>query len=269
MGAPPPPDDAHPFDALIQVMSTLRDPRAGCPWDREQTLQSLKAYAVEEVYELLDAIDEGDPAGHRDELGDVLLQIVFQAQIRAEEGAFDAHDVCRAITRKMLRRHPHVFGDDSVGSAEESRASWERIKAEERKTRGGPRSALHGVPRNLPALLRASRIGEKAAAVGFDWQRDLDVVAKIREEIDELEAALAQGDAAGLQHEFGDLLLALTSLARHLRIEPEDALRAANDRFTDRFLHMEQSSSRPLADLDPESLEALWQAAKAELEARS
>ena len=265
MAAPPPPDDAHPFDALIQVMATLRDPDTGCPWDREQTLHSLKAYAVEEVYELLDAIDGGVAEPHRDELGDVLLQVVFQSQIRAEEGAFDALDVCRAITAKMLRRHPHVFADASVDSAAHSRASWERIKAEERSEVGRPRSALDGVPRALPALLRASRLGEKAAAVGFDWRRAGDVLPKIREEIDELHHAVEAGDADEAAREFGDLLLALSSLARHLGVEPEDALRGANDRFTARFESMERRSSRPLSELDLDSLEALWQQAKVEL----
>ncbi len=266
MAALPPPLDAHPFDALVQVMATLRDPQAGCPWDREQTLTSLKAYAVEEVYELLDAIDSGLPADHRDELGDVLLQIVFQAQIRDEEGAFNAHDVCRAITAKMLRRHPHVFGDDEVGSAEESRSAWERIKAQERADQ--PRaasSALDGVPRSLPALLRASRLGEKAAGVGFDWGRAADVLPKIREEIAELEAALASQDPSEIAAEFGDVLLSLSSLARHVGVEPEDALRGANDRFTRRFRRMEQLSEQPLSDLSAHRLEALWQRAKGDV----
>ena len=265
MAAPPPASETHPFDALVQVMASLRDPDTGCPWDREQTLQSLKAYAVEEVYELLDAIDDGASEPHRDELGDVLLQIVFQSQIRAEEGAFDAFDVCRAITAKMLRRHPHVFADASVSSASASRASWERIKAEERREGGHRPSSLDGVPRALPALLRASRLGEKAAAVGFDWQRGRDVVPKIREEIDELEEALEAGDQREVAREFGDLLLALSSLARHLGVEPEDALRGANDRFTARFRAMEERSTRPLSELDLDALEALWQQAKAEL----
>jgi nucleoside triphosphate diphosphatase len=266
MAAPPPDPDAHPFDALVQVMSTLRDPVHGCPWDREQDLQSLKAYAVEEVYELLDAIDAGVPDDHRDELGDVLLQIVFQARIRDEAGEFDAYDVCRAITAKMLRRHPHVFGDETVDSAEDSRASWERIKAEERAGKPKPGSALDGVPRSMPALLRASRLGEKAAAVGFDWQASADVMHKIREEVDELQEALAESDRDAAAREFGDVLLALTSLGRHLDIEPEDALRGANDRFTARFQNMEERALGPLSDLDPAALEDLWQRAKAELE---
>ncbi len=265
MAAPPPEPDAHPFDALVQVMATLRDPADGCPWDREQDLQSLKAYAVEEVYELLDAIDEGEPDGHRDELGDVLLQIVFQSQIRAEEGAFDAYDVCRAITGKMLRRHPHVFADHTVTDAADSRASWERIKAEERAATGGARSALDGVPRSMPSLLRASRLGEKAAAVGFDWRIAEDVLPKIREEVGELEDAVREGDQEEVAREFGDLLLALTSLARHLGVEPEDALRGANDRFTARFRRMEEVTDRPLREHDLDALEALWQRAKREL----
>ncbi len=265
MAAPPPPPDPHPFDALVRVMATLRDPSAGCPWDREQTLGTLKAYAVEEVYELLDAIDDGRPDLHRDELGDVLLQIVFQAQIRAEEGAFDAYDVCRAIAAKMVRRHPHVFGDEEVGSAAESRGAWERIKEQERAGRPEPSSALDGVPRSLPALLRASRLGEKAAAVGFDWAAEADVLPKIREEIAELEEALAAGERGAVAAEFGDVLLSLSSLARHVGVEPEDALRGANDRFTARFRRMEELSDAPLSTLDAAALDALWLRAKAGL----
>ena len=260
----PPPPDAHPFDALVQLMRTLRGPD-GCPWDREQSLDSLKAYAVEEVHELLDAIDSGDPASHRDELGDVLLQIVFQSQIRAEEDAFDAYDVCRAITAKMLRRHPHVFGGESTDSAADGRASWERAKAKERDDRGEVRSALGGIPRSLPSLLRASRMGEKAAALGFDWKRPEDVLGKLREEIDEIEQALHAGDCDQVAAEFGDLLLAMTCLARHLAVEPEAALRGANDRFSQRFAHVEQAlhaQGRPMTDVPAAELEALWRRAK-------
>ncbi len=260
----PPPDDAHPFDALVQLMRTLRGPD-GCPWDKEQTLDSLKAYAVEEVHELIDAIESRDVASHRDELGDVLLQIAFQSQIRWEEGAFDAYDVCRAITDKMVRRHQHVFGDEEADSAAGGRASWERAKAKERAERGEIRSALAGIPRSLPSLLRASRMGEKASALGFDWKRPEDVLAKLREEVDEIEEALHAGDRAAVAAEFGDLLLAMTSLARHLDVEPEDALRGANDRFSARFEYMEDAlrrEGRAMTEVPAEQLEALWQQAK-------
>jgi tetrapyrrole methylase family protein/MazG family protein len=261
--------DLHPFDQIVEVMRTLRS-EEGCPWDREQTLESLKSYCLEECYEVLDAIDAGDPNNHRDELGDLLLQIIFQSQIRWEEGAFEASDVCRAITEKMLRRHPHVFADHQINSPETAHRSWETIKAEERlKKAGQPTSALEGVPRNLPALLRAQRLSQKASVQGFDWQDARSVLPKVREEWDELSEALELFGAGSQRatEELGDLLFAMTNLARHLDIDAEAALRGAGDRFTERFTAMEgvaATEGRPLAARSPEELEQLWERAKAE-----
>ena len=260
----PPSEDLHPFDRLVELMRILRSDR-GCPWDREQTLRSLKPYAVEETYEVLEAIDRGDPAAHREELGDLLLQIVFQSQIRAEEGAFEAADVCRAITDKMLRRHPHVFEDVDEDDAEHAHASWQQLKAAERKAAGPDRSALDGVPRALPGLLRATRLAIKASAVGFDWGGPEEVGPVVRDEVEELLEAAASGDAEHVRHELGDLLFALANLSRHLGIDPEDALASANDRFDRRFRHVEASArvgGDDLADLSVGELDALWQAAK-------
>jgi MazG family protein len=260
----------HPFDRLVALMDVLRSDQ-GCAWDREQSLQTLKSYCVEECYEVLDAIDSGDPDKHRDELGDLLLQIVFQSQIRAEENSFDALDVCAAITDKMLRRHPHVFERRSAETADEAHRSWEAIKAAERASQPeAPRSALAGIPRALPALLRAQRLSHKAALQGFDWERAQDVLPKVREEWEELTEALAQAGPGSQRasEELGDLLFAITNLARHLDIDAEDALRQAGDRFAGRFAAMEAVAAdegRPLSERDASDLEQLWQDAKSQL----
>jgi len=261
----PPSPDAHPFDALVQILADLRSPD-GCPWDREQTLQTLKAYAVEETYEVLDAIDDGEPAGHRDELGDLLLQIVFQSQIRAEEGAFDAYDVCRAIVAKMVRRHPHVYedADPSGGHA----GTWEALKAAERASAGrGDASAIDGVPRSLPGLLRAARITGKASAVGFDWKEAHGVLPKLHEEVDELTEAVAGGDRSRQAEELGDLLFSIVNLARHLGVDAESAVRGSTDRFEARFRRVEAEARGAGLDLraaDEATQDALWARAKAE-----
>jgi tetrapyrrole methylase family protein/MazG family protein len=267
----PPAAELHPFDSLVALMQTLRG-EGGCAWDRAQTLDSLKSYAIEELYEVLAAIDSGSPGKHREELGDLLLQVVFQSQIRNEEGAFDIYDVCREIGNKMLRRHPHVFGEVVVDGAAEAHASWEKIKASERAARDeaglGFDSVLAGVPRALPSLLRALRLAEKAATVGFDWQRSDQVLAKVREELEELEEAIAQGRSSDMKHELGDLLMSLANVARHLGIEPEDSLRAANDRFTRRFQHIESAihdEGKKMSAMSLEQLEERWQQAKAAL----
>jgi len=267
----PPAADLHPFDSLVALMQTLRS-EDGCAWDRAQTLDSLKSYAVEELYEVLAAIDSGSPSKHREELGDLLLQVVFQSQIRDEQGAFDVYDVCREIGAKMLRRHPHVFGDVVVDGAAEAHASWEKIKAQERAERDeaglGYDSVLAGVPRAMPSLLRALRLAEKAATVGFDWQTSEQVLAKVREEFEELEEAIAQGRRSDMKDELGDLLMSLANVARHLGIEPEDALSAANDRFTRRFQHIESTihdEGGEMSAMSLEQLEERWQQAKAAL----
>jgi len=247
-------------------MATLRA-EGGCAWDRAQTLDSLKAYALEECYEVLDAIDSGEPEKHCEELGDLLLQVIFQAQIQSEGGAFDAYQVCRQITRKMVRRHPHVFAGETADDAAGAHASWERMKARERQKDPVQKeqSVLAGVPRAMPSLLRALRVSEKASAQGFDWSRARDVLPKVREELEELEEALEAGDTAMLEHELGDLLFAVANLARHLTINPEEALRIANDRFTNRFQHVEhsvRSEGQQMTDLDLDALEQRWQQAK-------
>jgi MazG family protein len=237
----------------------------GCAWDRDQSLSTLKPFAVEELYEVLEAIDADDPKRHCEELGDLLLQIVFQSQIRWEEDAFDAHDVCTTITEKMIRRHPHVFGDLTVEDAEAAHASWRKIKEAERQAQAAPPSALDGVPRALPGLLRATRLGAKASDQGFDWKRPEQVMPIVQGEIDELLAAVASGDPASMEHEFGDLLFSLANLSRHLGIDAEQALQSSNARFDARFRHVEDGVSadgRVMIEVPPAELEERWQAAK-------
>ncbi|MCK6529101.1 nucleoside triphosphate pyrophosphohydrolase [Myxococcota bacterium] len=256
---------AHPFDALVALMARLRGPD-GCPWDREQDLETLKGYLLEETYEVLEAIDSGDRRRLREELGDLLLQIAFQSQIGAEEGAFDAYDVCRAIHAKMVRRHPHVFGDGSAAGAGEARANWERIKAREGEPGGGRRPTLAGVPATLPALLRAFRIAEKAGSVGFDWPDRQSLERKIDEEWGELHEALEGGDRDEISREYGDLLFALASYGRVIGANPEEALRGTAERFSRRFRHVEvrlAERGRTPEESDLQEMDALWDEAKA------
>jgi nucleoside triphosphate diphosphatase len=251
------------FEELVAIMHRLRAP-GGCPWDREQSHASIKPYLIEEAYEVAEAIDAQDDAELRTELGDLLLQIVFHAEMAAEERRFDITDVVRTISDKMVRRHPHVFADAEVSGADEVLRNWSRIKAAERHD-SGDRSALAGVPRAMPALLRAQRLGEKAGHAGFDWPDAAGVLDKLREELGELTAAIASGDRAAAAAELGDLLFAATSLARHLRVVSEDALTGAADRFCRRFRWMENAlatSQRAVHDASAEELEALWQEAK-------
>jgi MazG family protein len=254
---------AEAFTELVQIMERLRAP-GGCPWDREQTNASIKPYTIEEAYEVAEAIDHGDDRELCTELGDLLLQIVFHAQMAAESGRFTVVDVCRAINDKLVRRHPHVFADTKVEGTAEVLRNWSRIKAEERK-HSDDRSALAGVPRSMPALLRAQRLGEKAAHVGFDWQNVDGVRDKVREELDELEAAIAAKDQAAAEAELGDLLYAAAQLARHLNVSAEDVLTKTSDRFTARFHHMEAqlgTQNRHVRDAAADELDALWEAAK-------
>ncbi len=270
------------FARLIEVMVCLRDPEQGCPWDLEQSLDSLKPFLVEECYEALDAIDQlgaaskalpgqrpdADPvaiANHREELGDVLLQVIFQAQVTADLGWFTAVDVARGIADKLIVRHPHVFGSANEIAADDGQRltpdkvvdRWEQIK----KSDG--RGALDGVPRNLPALLRGQRVGEKAARVGFDWSKSEDVLLKVDEELAELREAMQTGDQQAVASELGDLLFALTSLARHLDVDAEQSLRGTLDRFSDRFQHVEKRLKQAGPETpDMEQLEAMWQQAK-------
>jgi MazG family protein len=255
---------ADAFTRLVDIMARLRAP-GGCPWDREQSRESLRPYLIEEAYEALDAIDSGNVDSIRDELGDVLLQVVFHARIAAERGEFDVADVCRAVSDKLERRHPHVFGNVSVRDSEEVLRNWAAIKARERRDRGDSDSAVAGLPASLPALLYAQRLGEKAARVGFDWPSLDGVLAKVREELEELERALVAGDGTAAGDELGDLLFTLASVGRHVGHSAELTLRQAVSRFVARFQEMERQAGTegaPLAERSAEDLDRLWRAAK-------
>ena len=261
---------------LTEIMAALRTPETGCPWDLEQTFATIAPYTLEEAYEVADAIERGDVANLREELGDLLLQVVFHARMAEEEGRFDFGDVVDAITRKLIRRHPHVFGDARDLSSDEVKALWGRIKAEEKRERAEARNAagmpaeaaigaLAGVPLALPALTRALKLQEKASKVGFDWNDPRAVLAKLREEIDEVEAELDANDAERVAGEVGDLLFAVANLARHLKVDPEAALRGANAKFERRFAHIESRLAevgRAPADATLDEMEALWGEAK-------
>ncbi len=252
------------FPELVEIMERLLAPD-GCPWDREQTLQTLEPFLIEEAYEVLEAIDAGDAREHCDELGDLLFQIVFQAALRAREEKFGVDDVVRAIATKLKRRHPHVFGDVKVKDSDEVVANWDKLKAVEHAEKGVQRRTLDGVPAALPALLRAQRIGEKAAAVGFDWPDAKGVREKIDEELDEIEEAVARGEPAEIEHEIGDLLLAASRLAAKLGVAPEDALRAALRRFQSRFEAMEDrviARGAEVAATPLEELDRIWNQVK-------
>jgi MazG family protein len=258
------PDAAHAIERLLAIMERLRGPD-GCPWDREQTLQTLRPYVLEETYEVLEAIDGGDVREHREELGDLLLQIVFQAQLRKEEGAFDFADVAEAISSKLISRHPHVFGNAEVRDAEGVLRQWAALKREEKRAKGAGHSVLEGVPREMPALARADRLTEKASRIGFDWPDAAGARAKLEEELRELDEALAADDRAAIEHELGDALFALANVARKAAVPPEEALRGAIARFVSRFEHVERGLARrgmahgqaTLAEMD-----ALWDEAK-------
>ena len=251
------------FDELVQLMHTLRAP-GGCPWDREQTLPSLKPFVIEEAYEVVDAIDREHGPDLVEELGDLLLQAVFIAEVTSESGSSDIYDSITAIHDKLVRRHPHVFGQATANNAEEVLVNWEKLKNEERKAEN--KSVLAGVPPSLPALLRASRLTEKAGRVGFDWRRTDDVFEKIEEEITETKEAIASGDQDHIREEIGDLLFTIANLARKLNVNAEEALQSANRKFTRRFESMEshvRAEGRNLDQLSLEQMDALWDEAKA------
>ncbi len=257
MNSPPGPEPltvftpASALDRLIAVMARLRDPVDGCAWDRAQTFATIAPYTIEEAYEVADAVAAGDMAGLRDELGDLLLQVVFHARMAEERQAFDFADVATAIGDKMERRHPHIFGDAGARTTEEVVAAWEEIKAAER-----PRtSALDGVARALPALMRAAKIGKRAARVGFDWADVAGVRAKMIEEMDELAAATTDAER---EEEMGDLLFTAANIARHMSIDPETALARATDKFEVRFRAMEAMAGAKFAGLAAEEKEQLW-----------
>jgi len=249
------------LDELRQLVDRLLGP-GGCPWDQEQTHESLKRCLLEEAYEVLEAIDGGDPAALREELGDLLLQPLMHAQMEALEGRFDADEVAKGILAKLVHRHPHVFAGLEVASSEEVLRNWEAIKATEKQERT---SRLDGVPRHAPSLLRAHQISRKAAKAGFEWP-DLDGVwEKLQEEEAELRDAIAQGDAQAIESEIGDLLFTVVQLARWTSVEPEDALRIMLDRFERRFRAMESATDRPLEQLSPSQWDGLWNEAKRQL----
>jgi tetrapyrrole methylase family protein/MazG family protein len=261
------------IDQLLDIMARMRA-EGGCPWDREQTLETLKQYLVEECYEVIDAIDSGVPAKHREELGDLLLQIVFQAQIRKEEGAFTFEDVARQVSEKLIRRHPHVFGDQTVANSEEVLKNWEKIKAREKldaQPDGDqpkmPRSIVEGVPRHLPALHKAQHIQRRVARVGFDWTEVHAVMAKVEEELAEVKEALASGDAGKVKEEIGDLLFAVVNLSRFQDLNAEEALNLTVDKFVRRFQTMEarlRAAGRDVAQCTLAELDEQWDAVKAE-----
>lgn len=252
------------FEELVSLMHTLRGPN-GCPWDRKQTLESLKPFIIEESYEVVDAIDRDDRQSLQEELGDFLLQAVFVAELTREEGSFDIEDAITAIHDKLIRRHPHVFGNVEAHDAEQVLVNWEKLKNEERKAEN--KSVLAGVPQSLPALLKASRLTEKAARVGFDWRRAEDVFAKIDEEIGELREAVGEKDSGRIHDEVGDLLFTIANIARKLDINAEEALQSANRKFRRRFESMERAvrgRGRNLDELTLEEMDKLWDEAKAQ-----
>lgn len=256
---------------LLEIMARLRDPEDGCPWDREQTYASIVPHTIEEAYEVADSIAREDYEELRDELGDLLLQVIFYSQIASEEGRFCFEDVVRSINDKLIRRHPHVFGDATYASEAERLEAWERQKAQERNEKGTDQSAgrLEGVAMALPALTRAVKLQKRAARAGFDWSETGPVFEKIQEELKELQVEIAEGaPKARLEDEMGDVLFAVSNLARHLELEPEAALRSTNRKFEHRFSHMEQSLEtlqRAMEDCTLEELEQLWQQAKSEV----
>jgi MazG family protein len=251
---------SHPFQELVEVLARLRGP-GGCPWDRQQTHESLARYLEEEAHEALEAIEQKDPERLKEELGDLLLQIVFHSQLAQEEGLFTAADVCRGIVDKMIRRHPHVFGQgQALRSADEVLSQWEVLKQEEKAaSRGRPASLLEGIPRKLSPLLAAERVLTRAASVGFVWPDPGQARGKVEEELAE---ALAAGTPEEREEEVGDLLLAVAALAVHLEVNPERALRRALDKFAQRFRRMEQLLGRPLSSAGPEELKATWEKAR-------
>jgi nucleoside triphosphate diphosphatase len=262
---------------LIDIMAALRDPVSGCPWDVQQTFASIAPFTLEEAYEVVDAIERGTAEDLREELGDLLLQVVFHARMAEEAGLFDFGGVVEAITAKLVRRHPHVFGDARTLSSDDVKALWGRIKADEKRaklassaTSGQPQaaksSALDGIPLALPALSRAMKLQEKAGKVGFDWNDVAAVLDKIREEIAEVEAEIDEGSAQALSGEVGDLLFAAVNLARHLKVDPEAALRGASAKFERRFAHIESrlaEAGRTPENASLDEMEQLWSEAKA------
>jgi MazG family protein len=253
------------FQRLVDIMARLRSPD-GCPWDREQTFQTIKSYTLEEVYEVLDTIDARDWEALKEELGDLMLQCVFYAQMASEQRLFSIADCLDAIIEKLIRRHPHVFGDANARTAEEVKKRWDEIKSQEKLAKGDKIGALlDGVPRSLPALLEAQQISSKAAKTGFDWPNDGEVLEKLQEELDELKAARATLSQDEVEAELGDILFVIVNLARHYKVDAEQALRKSNAKFRRRFAYVEhrlQDQNKKLEETALAEMEALWQEAK-------
>jgi nucleoside triphosphate diphosphatase len=261
---------------LLDIMAALRTPVTGCPWDIEQDFRSIAPYTLEEAFEVIDAIERNDIDDLREELGDLLLQVVFHARMAEEMKAFDFGDVVQGITHKMIRRHPHVFGDENARGAGMAKGMWDRIKAEEKTERRERRSALNlapaepdgfldDIPQGFPSLMRALKLQQKAAKVGFDWSEALPILDKIEEEIAELRHEIHAGDGRKTEEEYGDLLFAMVNLGRHLKLEPESALRGTNEKFRTRFHYIEKKLAerqQSLEDATLDEMEALWQQAK-------
>jgi ATP diphosphatase len=262
---------------LVEIMAALRTPETGCPWDLEQTFRSITPYTIEEVYEVVDAIERGDMENLREELGDLLLQVVYHAQMAGEEGAFDFADVVETVTEKMIRRHPHVFGDEEARSAGMAKGAWERIKALEKQERAQRRQEmglepvankpglLDEVPASTEPMLEALKLQQKASGVGFDWNNTASVFTKIREELVEVEAELPHNKHEAMEGEIGDLMFAIVNLARHLDIDPGNALRSCNKKFRSRFSHIEASvgsRGETIQSADLDLMEELWVEAK-------
>ena len=266
----------YTLDDLLHLMARLRDPLHGCPWDLKQNYATIVHYTLEEAYEVADAIERGDFDHLPGELGDLLFQVVYYSQLAREEGRFEFAQVVDGITRKLIRRHPHVFPDGDLYGAPDAakleeaaiKQRWEELKAEERAEKAAAPeqlSLLDDVPTALPALSRAAKLQKRAAQVGFDWPEALPVVDKVREELDEVLEAMSENDAGAIAEEIGDLLFVVTNLARHLKVDPEGALRAANGKFERRFRHIEQAlreAGRPIENCSLEELDALWGEAK-------
>jgi len=259
--------EKHLFEELLNIMKRLRG-EGGCPWDRAQTIESLKPFLVEECYEVIEAIEEGKPRKIQEELGDLLFQIIFLAQIGQEEGNFDMSRILRSVTQKMIRRHPHVFSDDKAANVSEVLAKWEEIKQkeEEKDKKNGMPSVLNGIPKGLPSLTYAHRVQSKASRVGFDWAALNEVMEKLDEELSEFREAVRRNDRDGSEAEFGDLLFTMVNISRFLGFDPEGSLRKAIKRFIERFRTMEKMISgrgQTLKDLDLPELDKLWEQAKA------
>jgi ATP diphosphatase len=269
-------DSKAAIDTLLEIMARLREPETGCPWDLKQSYQTIAPSTIEEAYEVVDTIEREDYAHLKEELGDLLFQVVFYAQLGKEDGYFTFEEIAAGIADKLLRRHPHVFPEGTLESRiapdksfteADVKQQWEAIKQTERSEKGH-QSALSDVPAALPSITRAYKLQQRAALVGFDWPDHRGVLTKLQEEVGELEEAIDDGDKAAMEAELGDALFCLINLARHLKVEPDSALRACNRRFTDRFGYVEnelRARGRSLEDADLDEMEALWQEAKREL----